>query len=422
MPEYSGLSGKITYNPLVLASLLGDLSVTNSGRNTLDGALTVLNQAAASLKAAWKRIWIEVYIDDGRGFPVLVPNSQIGSDMSIVESLDGWSDELNMSLVGDKYSPLLSSLVRGKRKVEVWVTYGSPGSEFQTSTPTFSGYINSGSFQFYPPVTKIKVLDGASKYSEEKAEATLEANSGRSRLSVMYDLLNQGTPVPLGVIDLGGDGGTVNKSFSTPTDARKFDVVRDFISPTGAYMYFSNQRLNVRRFQFPASVDRLLTKADISIPLTVDPPSTTDADVITGVSVKFSTSSITGDRTQVETQIWHKVMRVPTHVQYQDVGGAVHPNPVTSPESVDRIFKKIVTTTTYRGSTLVYSQVDEYGFFSPRIARQEYKDDGTGTFVVGPRLGTHGIPVRRRILAPRSSDVVSAGASGHCQKERWRSS
>jgi hypothetical protein len=136
MPEYSGLSGKITYNPLVLASLLGDLSVTNSGRNTLDGALTVLNQAAASLKAAWKRIWIEVYVDDGRGFPVLVPNSQIGSDMSIVESLDGWSDELNMSLVGDKYSPLLSSLVRGKKKVEVWVTYGSPGSEFQTSTPT----------------------------------------------------------------------------------------------------------------------------------------------------------------------------------------------------------------------------------------------------------------------------------------------
>ncbi len=374
MPDYIGIRGRVTVEQSLVASLSGTIDVQNLDQNVISGELTTANSAIAAQTAQSKKLWTELYIDDGRGFAVLVPSDEVEKDILINESLDGWADQMTFTLIGEKWSPWFNSLIRGKRKVALFVSYGSPGYEFSSSYPVFSGYAMGGQFEYSPvPRAKISALDSAIKYSEEKVNVSLPVGSNTTRLALLYQILSQGSAVPVGTINLGeDDGGTITKSVSTPPDARKFEFLRDVLSPTGVRLSFSNGTFNARPFDRNAPIDRILSRSDISLPIGVTVPSTTAENQLQVVAVQFKSENQDGTTTTINVETTAKAYN-PKHWIYRTLvgggGGIDGPNGAIDPAPTERIVARVTTRRTYRGSVLVYQQIDEEGWYSPRAAK-----------------------------------------------------
>jgi hypothetical protein len=391
MPQFVGMTGGLNVSgPGAFAELDGDLEVTNPDRPVLEYTVDTLNDALDAFKAQFKNIWISVYVDQGSGVPTLVSNAEIAADLTIQESLDGWADQLSIGFIGTRWSPWLTSLIRGKRKIEVWIRYGRPGAQYEPQKPIFSGYVMSGEFSHYPPVARVNCLDAAALYSETKVNFSIPVNSKKTRLSILMDMLNLAPAVPVGLLDIGGDGGTYVKTFSTPPDARRFDVIRDFLTPVGAMTMFAGGYFRAFRYDPNATIQKVLTKQDIAVPFNTQVPDTTVADQIRAVTVKFEMADTLDTRTEVIIDTIRKDYTPASAVKIQLTDGSViaFADPqVMVPREGDPPFQKIVTTRTYRGQTLMFERVQMYTWFSPKMSRQWFVSGTPDT--VQARTGTN---------------------------------
>lgn len=346
------------------------VGIIDPAADSLELDVTVLTDSIRAGLAPMRAVCVELWLDLGAGLEQ-IPNSQVLSDWATSESHDNIVDQFTFSLVGQRFSPLLRGAMRGKQQVELYVNYGEPG--FDHRARVFSGRLLSVSFDLWPPVAHCVALDEGAMWSEQLITVDIPPNSGRSRLSVLLEKAAALIPpCPLGTIDLGSaDGGTLHKAVSL-ADMRFGDFVRDFFSPCGVVAWFSNGRLNLTRItaQPPLLV---VDRRNIAAPVTVITPATQVANQVLAVAVQSDTSALAfRSVTRVET------VTAPYAPMHGDPASGIGTGGYG--QLVDRVTSRIETTDTYLGDTIVRTEVDEWAWYAPQMARLQINaSDGTIT-------------------------------------------
>lgn len=374
MPVLASVGATITTSEAagIVASASVDLAIEN---DDFEIRLTLDHSAQLAAAESFQRVGLRVEIDMGAGLEV-IPDNDLGIDVSITESLDEFADQLTFTLVGERYSPLARSVTRSKRPVVVSVIYGSPGNEFLARV--FSGFITSAIYTVQPPTAAVTALDAAGMYATRKAkDYSVEPNSNRTRLSILHDLLSI-TSIPIREIDIGGDGGTISKPIN-PGDAEILSFIRDWLGPTGAEIGFEDGGFVARRYRPADAVTMDLGPADLCAPFTIVPPATMVATTVTVVSVKFVTVSEDGFRTEEEEVVTTAPYSRQQWVTRQTTEGSLLVNPFGQPPTTVQVVSRVVTRTTYLGNTALRVEQTEWGFYAPKAARLRINDHDGGT-------------------------------------------
>jgi hypothetical protein len=225
--------------------------------------------------AAKAEIGFGVWIDYGGGFEE-VPPAWLGPGLSINESLAGFADAADFSLLGWQWNPLHAALLRAKRPVLIYGYFGVSGRVVPVRL--FSGFVDSGTWNADPPGASVHLLDSASSASEKLVTLNIDAGQGLTRGHWVRTIL-----ADAGVTDydlnLPADGGIVTKGHSFGGQ-RLWDAVNDFLSPTGARVAVIDGRPRITRW-LPAGVPhRTIGENDLRPGLSIAPPPTGTPNVI----------------------------------------------------------------------------------------------------------------------------------------------
>lgn len=320
--------------------LIADVEITDGG--TFWFLVDVDDRAAVAFAQRFQQLGVGIVID---GAPV--PDREVGNTLTMIESADSYGDRLEFQLIGEKYSPFARALLRSKAAVEVSLVTGNTASEFRRKV--FTGWVVASSFSGQAPAANVTCLDAAALHAEKRAKTwTLAPNSNRTRLSIGLELCAL-CSIPVGHVDLGGDGGTIRKPLA-PGDQPILDFLRDFWGVLGAEIGFEDGRMVARRYDPSAAAVMDIHPGNILVPFSVAHAGTLDPNVLGVVSVSFSQIDPSGMRT-VET-------RVDTYGPYARR---------TADGPMSETYQKIgtvITRTTFRGNLDVRTEQEEWGWYA----------------------------------------------------------
>lgn len=354
----------------ILAELAGTVTVTDDGSAALLGAVEITDagpfwftldvdaRAAVAMAQRFQQLGAGITIN-----MVAIPDCEIGDALTITESADSYGDRLTFQLIGHRFSPFARDLLRSKAAVDVSLVIGNTANEFRKKV--FSGYVVAHSFDAQGPAATVECMDAAALYAEKRAKTwTLAPNSGRSRLSIGLELAAVGG-IPIGHVDLGGNGGTVTKPLA-PGNQPILDYLRDIWGILGAEIGFEDGKLTARRYDPDAPAVLEINASNLLLPVSIASPDTLAPNVLGVVSVAFSQEEIGGLRTE-ET-------RVITTGPYAPVSAS------GTWATADRVISEIVTRTTYLGTLDVRAEREEWGWYAVRAAGAKMQTTGTAPF------------------------------------------
>lgn len=351
------LAASVTVTDDATPYLIADVEIMDGG--TFWFLVDVDDRAAVAFAQRFQQLGVGIVID---GAPV--PDREVGNVLQMIESADSYGDRLEFQLIGEKYSPFARALLRSKAAVEVSLVTGNTASEFRRKV--FTGRVVASSFSGQPPAASVTCLDAAVLHAEKRAKSwTLAPNSNRTRLSIGLELAAL-CNIPVGHVDLGGDGGAIRKPLA-PGDQPILDFLRDFWGILGAEIGFEDGLLVARRYD-PAAVSVMeINPGNVLVPFTVAHAGTLDANVLGVVSVSFSQIDPSGMRT-VET-------RVSTFGEYARRTASGPGSPTY------RKISDVITRTTFRGNLDVRTEQEEWGWYA-RLAAPLRIQTGTPFFEI----------------------------------------
>lgn len=296
---------------------------------------------------------------------VSLPDREIGKVLTIAESVDAYGDTLTFQLVGPRFSPVARAMLRTRALVEVYFTYGSPGSEF--TGKVFTGRVVSTQFSIQAPSATVTALDAAGFYALRKAESyALGPNHGKSRLQITLELLAIGG-IPFRFIDLGGDGGTGKKPL-TLGDRPILEFLREYLAVVGAEIGFENGGFVARRYDANAPYVVDLNPGNLLVPLSLVAPDTLKANVTGVVSTSFVRTEPTGIRGPVITSVVTVGPYAPIQYETLQNGETTSSNPAGTPTPTSRIISEVITATNFYGSLDIRTEETEAIWYAPRAA------------------------------------------------------
>jgi hypothetical protein len=349
------LAGSVTVLDDGTPSLLGDVEVTDDGAFWF--VLDVDARASVAFAQRFQQLGVGIMLDG-----VAIPDREIGNVLTITESADSYGDQLTFQLIGARFSPFARAHLRSMARVEVSFVTGNTANEFRKKV--FTGYVVAFTFNDRNEAD-ITCLDAAALHAQKRAKTwTLPANSGRTFLSIGLELLAL-CDIPVGHIDLGGNGGIARKAMA-PGDQPVLDYIRDIWAKTGAEIDFEDDKLCARRYSptLPPVLDLhagnlLASSGGAAIGLTS--PETLAANVLGVVSTSYTEGDTNGQHVVVH--------RVETFGEYARKG-------VTETSAVYRKIGEVITRTTYRGTLDVLTDVEEWGFYSPQASGTRIQESG----------------------------------------------
>lgn len=306
-----------------------------------------------------------VEIDHGAGFAAL-PAADPAVALNIRESTEDLADTLQFQLVGRKWNPATRAFGRALTPVRVFLGIGAPGARYFEKV--FDGHVVQSSFTFDPPVLSVMLLDGAAPHRFKRLkDYSVPADSGRTRLSILTEMLAL-AEIPTRSISLpGGDGGKVTKPV-TPGDAFILEFIRDWLSVCDVEIGFIGGGLYVAPFNVDAAVSGDLYPRDIVRgSMTFTPTQPLSANRIIVAAVKSITIDPNGEETTRELEVTTALYA--TQAWVEDQLGGLGPGPSAA---VIQIVSRIETLTTRRGTLVVRRDQKEEAMYAPGAARLQY--------------------------------------------------
>lgn len=352
------LTGTVTVTDDGSSFVLGDVEITDAG--TFWFVVNVDERASVAFAQRFQQHGVRVTIDRGDGVMVPVRDRELGRVLKIEESADSYGDTLTFQLVGERFSPFSDRTnFRAKRKVEVHTVTGTVAHPFRAKV--FTGWIVSTSWETQPPTLTVTCMDAAALYATKRApDYSLEPNSGKSRLQIGLELLAVGG-IPVGYVDLGGDGGVFNKPV-VPGEQPILDYVRDFWGVLGVVIGFEHGLLCARRYSSSLPAVLELHAGNLCAPVAVDSPALLEPNVLGVVAVAFDRVDINGLRTGAE----ESVITVGPYAPLVGDG-------VTSDGTRTRVISEVLTRTTYLGTLATRVVQEEFGWYARRAASNQIR-------------------------------------------------
>lgn len=318
--------------------------------------------------APFRRFRPELYLDLGDGSFTRIPPGEI-ADIETEEDLENYADQLDFTLVGEKWSPWVSAIIRGKTPVRLDLTMGAPGREI--TKRRFDGVIAQASYDPKTRTARIAALDDALRYSEILANPYIEPNSGQTRLEILLAILAEHS-VPVGDIDLGDGGDTEITKPQSQADVRLFEFLRSFVKPADAHIWFEGGKFYAKRFDPTEPVAMRLTPRNISSISSIDVPPTATPTKFRAVTVRFETVNADGLRTRVtEHRTRGDYAPKGAVVEQWNSDGSLHPVDYGWPEA-ERETSLLRITETFKGATLIRFHEEEWGWFARGTARKQW--------------------------------------------------
>jgi hypothetical protein len=318
-------------------------------------------------------------LDRGDGNLSRLPLSELGPQVSISGSLDGYGRSMSISRAGVGQSPILYGALRSPLHIKATGCIGTPGNIQQL--PVFDGYFLRPSFDSFPASARIDCQDVSLKYSSIKLDYNLDPGSFKTRREVLIEILNK-VGIPFGLLDMGpNDGGLLFKPISVGGDRPVLDFLRDFLSPIGRRFYFRpDGKMEVRRFDLNQPVQRTLRAADIG-GLSITPPATNDPNSTSVSGTLFYWVDASGFRTVVRqfpldfgSSDPSTTIKAATSKQDHTTGNIT---PITPPSGLPQPGGYVKITSVFSGNTLVMQRIESFAYYSARAcARQQAATTG----------------------------------------------
>lgn len=379
MPIMAILGGDVVTAESAAAAAVGGLVEITTDDPPLF-TLTVDNAAVLAAGATSARIGVRIQIDLGAGLEV-VPDADIGFDVTITESEDGWGDQLQFSLLGPRWSPHRTSLARAKRAVVVSAIYGSLGSEILRRM--FTGVVTEANYVTEPAALNITALDAAGAYVTRKLkDYVIQAKSGRTRLDITVEMLTL-AGIPIRTLQLpNGDGGRVQKPVA-PGDTEVVAFLRDWLAPCGVVIGFIDGGFVAIPFGRTNAATADLFDCDVCPGLQIGLPSTTAATdvVVVAVGVEGADGDdglavVSDPPDTVETFDTY----APMHATVIIANDGTHiPVFTDQPAAREMLVSRATTKITRKGSTIIHQDQVEEGWYAVAGARSQINIDGSIT-------------------------------------------
>ena len=361
------------------ANLAYRVNVNTAAVDTLEYDLTVTRGLATIVASPWYRCGAVLELDLGDGNLTAIAPANLGSDLSISESFDGFADTLNFTLVGQDWSPWTKAAIRSRLRCRVTATLAA-GSNRQ-SRVIFDGYIQSASFSA-AGTASVTALDGAGAYVGQQLHINIGPNSNFTREYIILTYVTTPLGIPVGRINLGADGGgRVIKAVSVSgTDA--LDWLREFVAPCGAQVWCVDRALYIEKLRPATEPARTLTAIDMADDLDVTVPPTNNANIIvaTGVVSPYADAD-KGLVTKVTTSSPPGSYTPKAAVQKQSKTDGTVSAYAPSVSAADKA-SETITTQSYLGGSLVYERIETWGWYALLGAR--YKQDNLGAVSWNP--------------------------------------
>lgn len=357
------------------------LNVTQPDRTTAAVFLMELTSFLADAYASnVVQIGTLLELDFGAGWET-IPLSERAVEISIGEHLDAFTDDCSITIAGDEYSPLYSALTRAKTPVRLTGYYGVAGAV--TDRVLFEGFVSQGQWNTPPAAVTLNLLDNASLDSEKTVAINIVPGSLRTRKSIVEEIA-AALSITLDEIILPNDGGLVVKAKSEGGTKRFPEYVNQILSPVGAQFACIGGRNIIKRFEPAATPDRILTTRDISGAISIDPPATGVANIITATGSTFDHAAIEASADSGAPEVTETVVYAPAFtfipqqpVEVQDASGVLTPyvggyGAILQETEISR-----VRTETTRTPERVTTVVTEWGWYLPRCAPIQQQLDGS---------------------------------------------
>ena len=337
-----------------------------AGGGELDASLI------AALRAGYLKGSVEIWMDLGAGTLEQLDASEIGETIATVEDVEQYADEFHFQLLGAQWSPRKRALIRGKRRVELRVRYGAPGSDKLTTM--FRGYTTAATFDDNF-VADITALDESIDKGETLVSYTLEANSGVRRIDA-FSAICTNYGVTIGTLDLGPNGETIITKPLSIVETKLYEALREIAAPCGAEVWSEDRAVVAKRVRFDDAIARTLTPQDIARPVTITLPTVAATNEYVTVSVRYAQTLPSGYRTETRIESTFRDYAPRVAVLQQNNDGTTNAIAWTYNETWREV-ARVVTTDTFLGSEVVRSHVAEYEWYARECARNEIHSDGT---------------------------------------------
>lgn len=351
------------------------LRVTNAANDFIGYALTVANGLLLG-HAPFRFAGFRTSMDRGTGTLETLTGSELGADVSVSGSLDGFGvRELTFSWFGKSRIPTKASVLRAMKRVTLDLVRGVPGT--QGTRRLFDGYLRDQSFTAgTPPVASITAQDASLPHSLKPLFYSLPAGSAWTREEVFLDICDT-HDIPVGNFDVPDHGGELRKMISEGGDRTVLDFFKLFFEPVGARPYWRNGQLNVKKFDTTGDAVRTLGGGDFRT-LSVAPPATNAPNQVQFTASVFEYDGPTNTRTITDTQSFRDTYAIKKANVRQNTDGSIDTLSLTSTPA-DREVRRIVTDTTYTGGNITRRLITEYGWYVPRACNRRTSDGGATT-------------------------------------------
>lgn len=374
MPEAAGITGRLTITDNgVTAAVPGHITITNAAINAIEGTLEIDPTVAAAGVAPALRAGVTVWVDLGSGVLTAIPLSDLADDVVITESDEAgqYADTATFSRVGPNWSPFMLSLIRAKRPMRIDYTYGPIGGE--TTQTIFTGFFTKSSWQSDPPQAFITCMDQAIEYANKKVAIDEPANHGKTRLQILKQLADE-HDMMLGTIDLGPRGSVPLSKPISRAEVGLVEFLAEILAPCGARVHFEETRFCATRFSTTEPIVRALNLVDISPGVTADIPDVAVPNTITAIAVHFESTPPSGYRTVTTEEETRGFYAVKGAVLERTTSGVETAVDLSDPLAFI-VTKRIIRRDTYFGETIVRSEIDEWGWYSPLGAASQIETD-----------------------------------------------
>jgi hypothetical protein len=343
-------------------------------------------------------IGASVDMDLGTGTPERVPLRDLGDEISVSGSLDGFGvRQMTFSRYGREQSLWRSRMIQNMASVTLTGYRGTPGSV--ASTELFNGWVREADFESDTGITTYTCQDVSLPFVDQELFLDVEIGSGQTRKQIVEALFTS-LGWPQGTHDWpNDDGGYAFKGVSEGGDRRVSEWLVDYLVPIGRRARWKNGEIVVERFDTAEAATRTLGPGEIRS-LTMTPPPTNAPNTVAMSANIYPYLGPGGRRTltPVTVSTYGDITpEVAINVQNHTTG-AITATGLTATPLTGVELTRIVTTDTVEGGALIQRVVQEYGWCAPVACNKKqdtsgvvsYNDDFDVYEFATSRSGLHG--------------------------------
>lgn len=343
------------------------LEITDPDFDPLTIDLTLTDDALNAGSEPVRVAGLFVQIDTGAGLQT-IPLSQLGSDATIVESLDAEADTLTFSRAGRDWAPFRKAVLRAKRDIAAFFTYGKPGSLY--TEKVFSGSLTLGSFD--GDSATVTALDAAINFSQRRGAINLPRAHGKKLREVLVDFCAE-YGITIGGMDLGPIAEIPRKKPIVLVDTPLIDIAKAIVSPARAKVWFADGKLYAMRYDADAPIMRILYPRDYSS-IDTSLPDTAATNTAEAIAIFVDETDPVAKPVRISI--------VETTSNYARKGAIYRRGDGTGPVDFSeaptlRVTERIVSKVWYLGDTAVRSEQWRYGYMARPVADRQINTDET---------------------------------------------